>query len=147
MVCLIFYFIYLHASLKAYDLQEQGRLMELVDPNLGSRYSREEAMRMLNLALLCTNTSPTHRPPMSLVVSMLEGKTPILAPVINRGDSGRHARLKASELLAEDSQHLDSSTFLHETIDRKHGSSNGPWVPTSISLQSKDDFSSSSKLP
>ncbi|XP_058747462.1 probable LRR receptor-like serine/threonine-protein kinase At1g53440 [Vicia villosa] len=131
----------------AYDLQEQGRLMELVDPNLGSRYSSKEAMRMLNLALLCTNTSPTHRPPMSLVVCMLEGKTPILAPVINRGESGRHARLKASELLAEDSQPLDSSTFLPESIDRRHGSSNGPWVPTSISLQSKDDFSSSSKLP
>ncbi|CAI8606860.1 unnamed protein product [Vicia faba] len=131
----------------AYDLQEQGRLMELVDPNLGSRYSTEEAMRMLNLALLCTNTSPTHRPSMTLVVSMLEGKTRIQAPVINRGERGHHARLIASELLSEDSQPLDSSTFSHESIDGRHGSSNGPWVPTSISLQSKDDFSSSSKLP
>lgn len=128
MVCIIFYFI-LHAPLKAYDLQEQGRLMELVDPNLGSSYSTLEAMRMLRLALLCTNTSPTHRPSMSLVVSMLEGKTPIQAPLINRGESGHHARLKASDLLSEDSQPLDSSTFSHESIDQRHGSSNGPWAP------------------
>ncbi|KAM0040191.1 putative protein kinase RLK-Pelle-DLSV family [Helianthus debilis subsp. tardiflorus] len=30
----------------AYVLQEQGNLLELVDPNLG-KYSKEEAMRML----------------------------------------------------------------------------------------------------
>ncbi|KAJ6744417.1 hypothetical protein OIU79_030693 [Salix purpurea] len=30
---------------------------------------------MLNVALLCTNQSPTIKPTMSIVVSMLEGKT------------------------------------------------------------------------
>ncbi|CAH1450001.1 unnamed protein product [Lactuca virosa] len=34
----------------AYVLQEQGSLLELVDPSLG-KYSKEEAMRMLNIAL------------------------------------------------------------------------------------------------
>jgi hypothetical protein len=63
-------------TLKAYVLQEQGTLLELVDPSLASNYSPEEAMRMLQLALLCTNPSPTLRPPMSSVVSMLEGNTP-----------------------------------------------------------------------
>ncbi|KAI3695279.1 hypothetical protein L1987_78274 [Smallanthus sonchifolius] len=44
----------------AYVLQEQGNLLELVDPSLG-KYSKEEAMRMLNLALLCTsNPKATH---------------------------------------------------------------------------------------
>lgn len=51
--------------------------MELVDPDLGSEFSSEEAMLMLNVALLCTNASPTLRPIMSQVVSMLEGRTAV----------------------------------------------------------------------
>ncbi|KAI3815072.1 hypothetical protein L1987_14726 [Smallanthus sonchifolius] len=59
---------------RAYGLQQQGNLIEMVDPRLGSNYSKEEAMRMLNIALLCTDPSPTIRPAMSAVVSMLEEK-------------------------------------------------------------------------
>nr|XP_029120093.1 probable LRR receptor-like serine/threonine-protein kinase At1g07650 isoform X4 [Elaeis guineensis] len=58
-------------------LQERGSLLELVDPDLGSEYSKEEAMVMLNVALLCTNASPTLRPTMSKVVSLLEGQAPL----------------------------------------------------------------------
>ncbi|KAI5557766.1 hypothetical protein POPTR_018G135901v4 [Populus trichocarpa] len=39
--------------LVAYVLQERGSLSELVDPELGSEYSSEEAMVMLNVALSC----------------------------------------------------------------------------------------------
>ncbi|KAF8413690.1 hypothetical protein HHK36_001682 [Tetracentron sinense] len=35
----------------AYVLQEQENLLELVDPILGEKYSKEEAIRMLNLKL------------------------------------------------------------------------------------------------
>lgn len=62
---------------QAYVLQERGTLLELVDPDLGSEYSTEEAMVMLNVGLLCTNASPTLRPTMSQAVSMLEGWTDI----------------------------------------------------------------------
>ncbi|KAM3222363.1 putative LRR receptor-like serine/threonine-protein kinase [Capsicum annuum] len=58
----------------AYVLQERGSLLELVDPDLGSDYSSEEAIVLLNVALLCTNASPTLRPTMSQVVSMLQGQ-------------------------------------------------------------------------
>lgn len=51
--------------------------MELVDPDLGSAYPKDEVILMLNVALLCTNSSPTLRPTMSKVVSLLEGQTPI----------------------------------------------------------------------
>ncbi|KAK8467136.1 hypothetical protein PHAVU_008G264400 [Phaseolus vulgaris] len=61
----------------AYVLQERGSLLELVDPDLGSEYSSDEAMVVLNVALLCTNASPTLRPTMSQAVSMLEGWTDI----------------------------------------------------------------------
>lgn len=55
-------------------LHERGTLLELVDPDLGSVYSEEEAKLMLNVALLCTNSSPSLRPTMSKVVSLLEGR-------------------------------------------------------------------------
>ncbi|KAI8567155.1 hypothetical protein RHMOL_Rhmol02G0098300 [Rhododendron molle] len=55
-------------------LRQQGCLMDLVDPKLGSDFNKEEAMRMTKVALICTNPSPALRPTMSAVVSMLEGK-------------------------------------------------------------------------
>ncbi|CAI9773246.1 unnamed protein product [Fraxinus pennsylvanica] len=54
-------------------LQNEGRLMEIVDPRLGSNFIMDEAERMIKVALLCTNLSPALRPPMSTVCGMLEG--------------------------------------------------------------------------
>ncbi|KAJ6886112.1 LRR receptor-like serine/threonine-protein kinase [Populus alba x Populus x berolinensis] len=61
----------------AHVLQKKGNLMEIVDPKLQSEFNNEEAERMIKLALLCTNASPSVRPAMSEVVSMLEGQTSI----------------------------------------------------------------------
>ncbi|CAL5074719.1 unnamed protein product [Urochloa decumbens] len=58
-------------------LHERGTLLELVDPDLGSNYSTEEALLILNVALICTTAAPTLRPKMSKVVSLLEGHTPL----------------------------------------------------------------------
>ncbi|GLT67955.1 hypothetical protein SLA2020_402270 [Shorea laevis] len=55
-------------------LKEKDSLLELVDPRLGSDYNKKEVMRMINVALLCTNPAPAARPSMSSIVSMLEGK-------------------------------------------------------------------------
>ncbi|KAI6687165.1 hypothetical protein NL676_023993 [Syzygium grande] len=134
---------------EAYVLQEQGNVLELVDPRLGSDYSEEEAMRMLNLALLCTNPSPTLRPPMSSVVSMLEGKSAIQAPIIKRTTTNPNPRFKAFERLANDSQ-TNVSTFSQDTRQLPGSMSiEGPWIDSSASFTSKDDtrsHSSESKL-
>ncbi|KAM4114496.1 hypothetical protein ACJW30_04G072400 [Castanea mollissima] len=134
----------------AYVLQEQGNLLELVDPRLGSSYSPEEAMRMLSLGLLCTNPSPTLRPSMSSVVSMIEGKCAVQAPIIKRSETNLDPRFKAFEKLSHDSQTHVSSTFLHDSQTQRDMSMNGPWIDSSFSVQSKDeisgDHSSSSKL-
>ncbi|CAN1351715.1 Probable LRR receptor-like serine/threonine-protein kinase At1g07650, partial [Linum perenne] len=79
----------------AYVLQERGCLLELVDPALGSDYSSEDAMLMLNVALLCTNASPTLRPTMSQAVSMLEGRTAIQDLLSDPGYSANRAKYKA----------------------------------------------------
>ena len=64
-------------SSQAHVLQKKGNLMEIVDPKLQSEFNKEEAERMIKAALLCTNASPSIRPAMSEVVSMLEGQTSI----------------------------------------------------------------------
>ncbi|KAJ9135972.1 hypothetical protein P3X46_033090 [Hevea brasiliensis] len=62
----------------AYVLQEKGELLSLVDPVLGYDYSVKQAMIILDLAMLCTNPSPTLRPTMSEVVKVLEGQSKII---------------------------------------------------------------------
>ncbi|XP_058100934.1 probable LRR receptor-like serine/threonine-protein kinase At1g53440 isoform X3 [Magnolia sinica] len=94
----------------AYVLQEQGNLLELVDPSLGSDYSEEEALRMLNLALLCTNPSPSLRPAMSAAISMLEGKIEVRPPLVKRSSTDENWRFKAFDRRSQDSQMQSIST-------------------------------------
>ncbi|KAI3967920.1 hypothetical protein MKX01_027103 [Papaver californicum] len=69
-------------------LQENGNLMELVDPKLESDFEEEEVLRIINIALMCTNTSPALRPKMASILSMLESRTPVGEFVSNlRSDS------------------------------------------------------------
>ncbi|KAI3744152.1 hypothetical protein L1987_57228 [Smallanthus sonchifolius] len=79
----------------AYVLQERGCLLELVDPDLGSEYSSEEAMTILNVALLCTNASPTLRPTMAQTLNMLEGRTNVQDLLSDPGFSTINPKFKA----------------------------------------------------
>ncbi|KAF7145859.1 hypothetical protein RHSIM_Rhsim04G0035500 [Rhododendron simsii] len=139
-----------YMGLKAYVLQEQGSLLELVDPRLGSNYNKEEALNMLQIGLLCTNPSPTLRPTMSSVVSMLEGKLPIQATLIKRTTVNEEMRFKAFERLTQDSQTHTSSTFSQDSQGQRSISMNAPSsIDTSVTIPSKNDdldHSPSSKL-
>ncbi|XP_019072671.1 probable LRR receptor-like serine/threonine-protein kinase At1g53440 isoform X2 [Vitis vinifera] len=132
----------------AYVLHEQGNLLELVDPSLGSNYSEEEVMGMLNLALLCTNQSPTLRPSMSSVVSMLDGKIAVQAPTIKHDSMNPDMRFKAFEKLSLDSQSLVSAFSVDSQVQGSI-SVDGPWADSSISLHSREEtrgFPSSSRV-
>ncbi|KAI3731703.1 hypothetical protein L1987_62892 [Smallanthus sonchifolius] len=59
----------------AYLSRAKKNLLEMVDPDLGSEFSSEEALRILKVALFCTAASPSFRPTMSQTISMLEGHT------------------------------------------------------------------------
>ncbi|KAL0700194.1 hypothetical protein Bca4012_056316 [Brassica carinata] len=54
-------------------LQQKGDILEIVDPMLEGDFNSKEAVRMINVALVCTNSSPSLRPTMSEAVQMLEG--------------------------------------------------------------------------
>ncbi|KAJ0017807.1 hypothetical protein Pint_10171 [Pistacia integerrima] len=61
----------------AFDLQQKGNLMDLVDENLANEFNKKEAERMIKVALLSCNATPSLRPTMTEVVSMLEEQTDI----------------------------------------------------------------------
>ena len=54
-------------------IQQEKKVEVLVDRELGSNYDQIEVGEMLQVALLCTQYLPAHRPKMSEVVRMLEG--------------------------------------------------------------------------
>jgi hypothetical protein len=56
---------------QACSLHEQDKLMDLIDPRLNNNVLDDEAQRVINVALLCVQTSATRRPSMSRVLAML----------------------------------------------------------------------------
>ncbi|KAH0891387.1 hypothetical protein HID58_053816 [Brassica napus] len=81
-------------------LREQNKLMEVVDPRLGTDYNREEAMTMIQIGILCTSQVPSDRPSMSTVVSMLEGHSTVdveklLEASFNRGNEKDEESVRA----------------------------------------------------
>ncbi|XP_062095694.1 probable leucine-rich repeat receptor-like serine/threonine-protein kinase At3g14840 isoform X2 [Humulus lupulus] len=100
----------------AISLQQKGDIMELVDPKLGSKFKKEEAKRMIKVALLCTNPSPSVRPTMSVAVSMLEGRA--LIPELSlyssvHGDQSRFQALTEYMDQLRDPNPGESKRFAH----------------------------------
>uniref|UniRef100_A0A0E0L0B0 non-specific serine/threonine protein kinase n=1 Tax=Oryza punctata TaxID=4537 RepID=A0A0E0L0B0_ORYPU len=56
----------------AWSLYEKEKALEIVDPRI-KEFSKDEALRVIHVALMCTQGSPHQRPPMSKVVAMLTG--------------------------------------------------------------------------
>uniref|UniRef100_A0A0E0PJN7 non-specific serine/threonine protein kinase n=1 Tax=Oryza rufipogon TaxID=4529 RepID=A0A0E0PJN7_ORYRU len=60
----------------AWDLYEKEQPLGIVDPSL-MEYDKDEALRVIRVALLCTQGSPHQRPSMSKVVAMLTGEVEV----------------------------------------------------------------------
>ncbi|XP_022939108.1 uncharacterized protein LOC111445110 isoform X1 [Cucurbita moschata] len=50
-----------------------GKVSQLLDPSLGGNYDQDEMERVILAASLCIRRAPRARPPMSLVVKLLQG--------------------------------------------------------------------------
>lgn len=59
--------------LQVKNLHQENKLSMMVDKDLKNNYDRVELEEMVQVALLCTQYHPSHRPKMSEVVRMLEG--------------------------------------------------------------------------
>ncbi|KAL6329805.1 hypothetical protein AAG906_037514 [Vitis piasezkii] len=99
----------------AWQLHENNREIELVDSRL-SEFSEEEARRMIGVALLCTQTSPTLRPPMSRVVAMLSGDIEVSRVTTKPGYLTDWKFNDASSFMSENS-HFNSSTSISMAAD------------------------------
>ncbi|TXG66678.1 hypothetical protein EZV62_007953 [Acer yangbiense] len=124
-------------------LHEESRL-KIVHRDIKGRV----LVGMLNIALICTNPSPTLRPSTSVVVSMLEGKVPVQTPIILYSSDYQDARFKAFEILSQDNQ-TRVTTFSQENQSQSSMSMDGPRKDSSVSLQTTDEtreYSSSSML-
>ncbi|KAG8067593.1 hypothetical protein GUJ93_ZPchr0005g15990 [Zizania palustris] len=60
----------------AWDLREKGQVLGIVDPSL-MEFNKDEALRVILVALQCTQGSPHQRPSMSKVVGMLTGEVEV----------------------------------------------------------------------
>ncbi|CAI9108040.1 OLC1v1007550C1 [Oldenlandia corymbosa var. corymbosa] len=69
---------------KIYLLEWNERDLELVDPRL-TEFNENEVKRVIGVALLCTQTSPSLRPAMSRVVAMLSGDIEVTGAVSKPG--------------------------------------------------------------
>ncbi|XP_023730744.1 probable LRR receptor-like serine/threonine-protein kinase At1g07650 isoform X2 [Lactuca sativa] len=113
-------------------LKQNGSLIDLVDPRLGFDFNKKEAVRMIEIALLCTNESPTLRPIMSEVVNMLEGHTEIEEPTMNVITSKDKVGFQA---LAEKFEGMQSHEFdqTDTSINPTSSSSNDTYFGSQIS--------------
>ncbi|XP_031103381.1 putative serine/threonine-protein kinase [Ipomoea triloba] len=83
-----------------WKLKEEGRLLEIVDPEL-TEYPEPEAMRFIKVALFCTQTSSQQRPSMKQVIEMLSkdvnlNEKLLTEPGVYRPQSSKKAAAYAS---------------------------------------------------
>ncbi|KAK4477548.1 hypothetical protein RD792_016780 [Penstemon davidsonii] len=58
----------------AWKLWNEGNILHLVDESIEGEFSEEEALRCIQVGLLCTQPNPHHRPTMPSVLKMLLGE-------------------------------------------------------------------------
>ncbi|KAK3036933.1 hypothetical protein RJ639_030898, partial [Escallonia herrerae] len=100
----------------AYVYNKEGRLADLVDKDLSSYYDFTEAMRILNLAMMCTSQTPTLRPTMSEVVSVIQGEKTVeqvfgAPPTDSSSTIMAGAYLTSSAEISSTSTEVSSSAF------------------------------------
>ncbi|KAG2632548.1 hypothetical protein PVAP13_2NG114100 [Panicum virgatum] len=83
---------------RAWDLYEGEQPLRILDPRL-EKFDAGEALRVIHVALMCTQGSPHRRPPMSRVVAMLTGKAEVAEEMAKPSD----AIITESQLRGRDS--------------------------------------------
>ncbi|KAF8110468.1 hypothetical protein N665_0083s0032 [Sinapis alba] len=121
-------------------LREQDKLIEVVDPRLGTGYNREEAMTMIHIGILCTSQVPSERPSMSTVVSMLEGSSTVnveklLEASFNKGSMKDEESVKAMKkhyaMINEEEMNM---------LDQTISTDGGPFTSSSTSTANASDL-------
>ncbi|KAL0408789.1 UNVERIFIED_CONTAM: protein NSP-INTERACTING kinase [Sesamum radiatum] len=98
-------------------IHQEKKLDMLVDKDLRNNYDRIELEEMVQVALLCTQYLPNHRPKMSEVVRMLEGDG--LAEKWEASQRAEVTRCRANEFSSSDrySDLTDDSSLLVQAME------------------------------
>jgi hypothetical protein len=108
--------------------------LRLVDTRLIGRFEREEVLRVLKVALLCTTDSPSIRPSISQVILMLTGSQEIphhlLQDFVTRGDHSRRMSMQSSPDLSNLQWWEDDSLDPPLLVERPPKRSGPVSVPT-----------------
>ncbi|XP_048636294.1 probable LRR receptor-like serine/threonine-protein kinase At1g29720 isoform X4 [Brassica napus] len=131
----------------ALALHQTGDAMEVVDPVLQGDFNSKEAVRMIKVALVCTNSSPALRPTMLEAVQMLEGEMEI-TPVMSDHGLYEHnlsiSKMRVTTTIGSSS----TSGVTNQTATTMKSDASGcdlyPLYPESMILNSTSDLSSSS---
>ncbi|PPD71524.1 hypothetical protein GOBAR_DD31578 [Gossypium barbadense] len=103
----------------AWQLHEEGKLIEFVDPELGE-FPEEEVLRYMKIAFFCTQAAANRRPLMSQVIEML----------------GRNVRLNEKELTApgffQDGEASSSKKSLESSAATSYQMSSVPVTITEV---------------
>ncbi|KAK8664511.1 hypothetical protein V6N13_084297 [Hibiscus sabdariffa] len=106
----------------AWTLHENNQSLDLVDPNL-AEFNEIEALRVIRVALLCTQGSPSMRPSMSRVVAMLADD------------------IEVSGVITRPSYLLTDCNFSDSTGRVVTGNAQGPGAAPSLSPVNVSEFS------
>lgn len=101
----------MHACMQTWKLREEGRLLEIIDPEL-TEYPEGEVTRFIKVALFCTQAAPQKRPDMKQVIQMLSKEVILNENVLT--EPGVY-RLHSSRKLVSDSTQTSSSSHTHTT--------------------------------
>ncbi|KAL5699131.1 hypothetical protein ACHQM5_030073 [Ranunculus cassubicifolius] len=90
-------------------IQQEKKVEVLVDKDLQINYDRIEVAEMVQVALLCTQYLPAHRPKMSEVVRMLEGDG-----LVDKWEASQQHYLKTTENCNHTASTTTSTTTIHD---------------------------------
>ncbi|XP_073301366.1 protein NSP-INTERACTING KINASE 2-like isoform X2 [Primulina huaijiensis] len=98
-------------------IHQEKKLYMLIDKDLKNNYDRIELEEMVQVALLCTQYLPSHRPKMSEVVRMLEGDG--LAEKWEASQKAEATRCRANEFSSSErySDLTDDSSLLVQAME------------------------------
>ncbi|XP_043708497.1 cysteine-rich receptor-like protein kinase 2 [Telopea speciosissima] len=107
---------------QVWDHYTSETLMEMLDPALQGQCSEEQVVKVFTIGLLCTQASPSLRPPMRKVVEMLTNMTrdlplPTQPPYINvKGVEAMNEGCETSSLLSSSSKNPVSTNQMSLSI-------------------------------
>ena len=104
--------------MQAWEHWRKGRALEIMDPSMGG-FSSDEALRCIQVGLLCTQEFPTDRPPMSSVSLMLHVPSMALqAPSLPKFAGG--INMADSTVSSKISELSSSEEFASNIIVNRH---------------------------